>query len=221
MGSLMGKEIGGGNVTSSKQLEGSVIELRYLSNPRDVFLTTTVALCLFFGLASGCSVLAHEGVPRKVLEQPLTIAASCEGDFIEQRSWFLSIASSGSGELTVLEYNGEAYAKAVEISKEEIRALRKVIEDANYFELKETEFGKLASGGPICSLAITEGRKTTVVQLKYMLGLHELRERNDQKGIRDYPEALRAMRVFGKVRSLLNDSRAYDPRADWDRLNEE
>ena len=178
--------------------------------------STLLGVYFVIGIVSGIRcLLAEEANIRKPPVPPITVAASCVGDFIDYSNWFISIASNGSSEVTVLVRGGEIEAWSMELTQDQMKSLRELTRETRYFKLKGAEFGRLASDVPVCSLAITIGNNTKVVRIQDIRGPRELKELNDQKGIEEYPEAVRAMRVFEEVRSLIDDTRAYDPRPYW------
>lgn len=98
---------------------------------------------------------------------PVTIAASCFGDFDEKSSWHLSIASSGIGEATVLT-QPEVKRYEVSLSSHEMRELRKAGE-VTFSDNLLDEYGVAVPSAPVRSLTITIGSESKFVRIRSLL----------------------------------------------------
>jgi hypothetical protein len=159
---------------------------------------TVVGLCLALVLIAIIRISNPGRQPTatdEIRNDPLTIAVGTNNRFAE-RSWFLSVNSSGRAVLTV----GTASSKTrhlFEVVPEQLAKLRAALLDERFFDLA-AEYGKLASDGTTHAITITAGGKTQTVRL-HCLGNVINQDEAHKK------EAARAVRVLLVIHGWFNN----------------
>jgi hypothetical protein len=143
-----------------------------------------------------------------ISDEPMTIAASCVGDFAEGRSWHLSVNSVGEAQLTIPNFPETKHRKFV-VPPQKLEELRNALEEERFFDLAG-EYGQLVPDGSTKSITVTVGDRSNSVKLHFLMNwVH-----GDKAKLR---EPSRAVRILMMIRDWFDDPEAVDLRQ-YDRL---
>ena len=147
-------------------------------------------------------------VTYQVQEDPLTIAVSTVGRFAKGYSWHLSVNSSGKAELTIDTFP-ERTRREFQIPAERLEALRKLLLQEQFFELKD-EYGQIVPDGSTDTITVIAGEEVKTVKLQFLMNWAN----HEKSKVR---EPARAVRVLLLIREWFDDPNAVDLRR-YDRM---
>lgn len=131
---------------------------------------------------------------------PITISATCLGNFAKGSSWYLSVNSAGQAEVALLGVKNTR--RQFQVPADQWRALQNAVLDERFFELAD-DYGDLVVDGSTRTLTISVGHLTKTVRVHYLM--HHAR--NDTSKLR---ESSRALRVMMLIRAWISDDDAVD-----------
>jgi len=132
------------------------------------------------------------------LVMPITLSVSYSDDGLKPGAtrWDASINSAGEGQITI-RARGKLVRKPIRISPEQLAALRNVLAQHHFFDLKKKEFGGwIPDGGHTKTLTIVKGSQAKTIKI----GLLYAEEKT-----RPAPETYRVLRVWNLVRGWFED----------------
>lgn len=166
-----------------------------------VFATVAAVLLPACARDQPAAAAAAPAKKSRPVAGPITLAASCVGDFSEGHSWWLSVNSAGQAELTV---EGQAAPQRFDVPRDEWEALRAALAEERFFELAE-EYGEHVPDGSTRTLAVTAGGETQAVSTYFLMNW-----------VQGDPEKLiepaRAVRLMATVRGWIENPEAVDLR---------
>ena len=168
-------------------------------------LVVAVSLCM---LPTACWLLNSSDRPQtvaaaRVLNEPLTIAASTSGGNATTGRWYLSVNSAGKAELTI-DATPDRVRREFSISEEQMAALRELLVSERFFELQDA-YGELVPDGGIDAITVTIGDESRTVRIHYLMNWIEDRKHRLR-------EPARALRVLLLIRGWFDDPGAADSR---------
>jgi hypothetical protein len=141
-------------------------------------------------------------------EDPMTIAASCVGDFAEGRSWYLSVNSAGEAELTIATFPRPTRRRFL-VPRQRLSELRRALAEERFLDLAG-EYGQVVPDGSATTLTVTVGERSRSVRLNFLMNW----VRGDKAKLR---EPSRAVRIAVMIRGWFDDAGAVDLRR-FDRM---
>jgi hypothetical protein len=170
-------------------------------------LVTFLATCFLGGAAcpsNQAKLLQNTnlGHGRTLDDLPITIAASCVGDFSKQKSWHLSVNATGKAVL-VLETTPNGTIREFSVTKAQLEELRGLIQRNRFFDL-QGQYGATIPDMASEHLTIAIGSWSNVVRLDHVSGWTA-----DPKLL---SESNMAIEIFDFIRDWFDDAYAADLR---------